>query len=66
MDAANKNIVEEIANDSLKSVESCSRTTELDASAKNKVVKMNCKYLWVINLRIDIHKYSHAKDPIKA
>jgi hypothetical protein len=56
MDAANKNIVEEIANDSLKSVESCSTTTELDASAKNKVVKMNCKYLWVINLRIDIHK----------
>jgi hypothetical protein len=63
IDAANKNIVEDNANDSLKSEESCSTTTELDASTKYKIVKTNRKCVFLINFIIEIHKYSHASEP---
>jgi hypothetical protein len=56
IDAAKRNIVEEIANDSLKREESCSTTTELDASTKYKIVKTNCKYVFLINFRMEIHR----------
>jgi hypothetical protein len=39
IDAAKRNIVDEIAKDSLKSEESCSTTTELDARTKYGIVK---------------------------
>jgi hypothetical protein len=56
IDVAKRNIVDEIAKDSLKSVESCSITTELDASTKYKKVKTTCKNLLLNNLIIEIHK----------
>jgi hypothetical protein len=56
IEVARRNIVDEIANDSLKRLESCSIITELEASTKYKKVKTTRKYLLLINLSIEIHK----------